>query len=381
MDDKTLAQLSEASLERERLKSLINSMADGVVATDENGVIVIYNGAALNILDSNSTIINQPINKVMKLNDKAGQPIDVAKLVTTTRTAYSSRDLSIPYRDNSEVKLYLSIAPVHLGFGKQGTKGYVLLLRDITREKSLEEERDEFISVASHELRTPITIAEANISNAQLVVDKNGSTELIKQSLKHAYDQIIFLSGLINDLSTLSRAERGALKFEIEDINVHQLVTELVETYSKDAQEKGLQIQTALSPTLEVVSSGQLYLREVLQNFITNSIKYTEKGHITIGAQPKGNGVEFWVEDTGIGISKSDQEKVFAKFFRSEDYRTRKNNGTGLGLYVTAKLAKLLNAQINLTSELNKGSKFTIYIPNLEKPAAQMPVDTGVNRV
>lgn len=381
MDDATLEQLSEASVERERLRSLINSMADGVVATDDKGVILIYNGAALNILDSNSTILNQPIQNVMKLNDKTGKAVDVAKLITTTHTAFTTRDLSIPYKDNSEVKLYLSIAPVHLGYGKQGTSGYVLLLRDITREKSLEEERDEFISVASHELRTPITIAEANISNAQLVVDRNGSMELVKQSLKHAYDQILFLSGLINDLSTLSRAERGALTFEIADINAHQLVSNLVDTYQKQAQDKGLEIQTALSPNLEVLSSGQLYVKEVLQNFVTNAIKYTEQGHITIGAQPKDNGVEFWVEDSGIGISKSDQEKVFSKFFRSEDYRTRKNSGTGLGLYVTMKLAKLLQANVTMTSELNKGSKFIIYIPNLQKPAAQKPVDAGVGKV
>jgi signal transduction histidine kinase len=110
-----------------------------------------------------------------------------------------------------------------------------------------------------------------------------------------------------------------------------------------------------------------LYVREVLQNFITNAIKYTEKGSITLGAKPDhGRGAEFSVTDTGIGISRSDQERVYDKFFRSDDFRTRKTNGTGLGLYVTLKLARLLHAELNLESELNKGSTFSILVPNLK---------------
>ena len=86
-----------------------------------------------------------------------------------------------------------------------------------------------------------------------------------------------------------------------------------------------------------------------------------------IGAKAGDNGITFYVRDSGIGISKGDQERVFDKFFRSEDFRTRQNNGTGLGLYVTMKLVKLLHAQIDVASELNKGSTFTIFFPNLNK--------------
>lgn len=380
MDEPTLNQLSEAGIERERLKSLINSMADGVVATDEKGQILIYNGAAMNILDSNTTIANKPIDTVLKLIDKNSQPVNVFQLISSTHTAFSTRELSILYSDDSIVKVYLSIAPVHLGYGKTGARGYVLLLRDITREKSLEEERDEFVSVTSHELRTPVTIAEGNVSNALLIVERGGDMNLVKQSLKQAYDQIVFLAGLINDLATLSRAERGILTVKVEEINAHNLVSDLADSYQQQAKDKGLQLLTELSPSLEVLRSSQLYVHEILQNFVTNAIKYTEKGRITIGAQPKQGGVEFWVEDTGIGISKTDQDKVFAKFFRSEDFRTRKNSGTGLGLYVTMKLARLINAQVTLTSELNVGSRFTIFIPNMEQPA-QPAVDAGVNKV
>lgn len=112
--------------------------------------------------------------------------------------------------------------------------------------------------------------------------------------------------------------------------------------------------------------SAKLYVREILQNLITNALKYTEEGSVTISAMAASGGVAFSIADTGIGISKTDQEKVFDKFFRSEDFRTRASSGTGLGLYVTIKLARLIHAELDLTSELNKGSTFTVFFPNLQ---------------
>lgn len=358
------ASPASAELERERLLSLINSMADGVIATDEGGKIVLYNGAALNILDVNSNLANKKLDSIAKLIDVNNQPLAITKIITSVKTQTTSRDYRIAYPDGSISNLYVSIAPVRLGFGRNGNKGFVVLLRDITREKSLEEERDEFISVVSHELRTPIAIAEGNISNAQFIVDKKTGNEDIKQTLNVAHEQVVFLAGMINDLATLSRAERGVLKVEPEPINTYELVQDLANTYEEDAAKKDLKIQTDIDPHLELLNSSRLYVREVLQNFITNAIKYTEKGSITIGAKHHESGVIFEVSDTGIGISKTDQERVFDKFFRSEDYRTRANSGTGLGLYVTMKLARLIHAEITLDSELNHGSTFSIYIPN-----------------
>ncbi len=357
----------DAELERERLTSLINSMADGVLAIDERHKIVLSNGAALNILDVNSTLTGKTLPRVLKVVDKNNQEIDLAQVISETKTQFTNRDWRIQYADESTASLYISIAPVRLGYGQEGMKGYVILLRDITREKSLEEERDEFISVVSHELRTPIAIAEGNISNAEFIFEKSGvKDEAIAETLKQAHSQINFLAGMINDLATLSRAERGKLQVDIESINTHELIDELAKTYQRDAQEKGLQLHSTIDPKLELLQSSKLYVREILQNFITNAIKYTEKGSVTIGAKAKPDGVEFFVTDTGIGISKSDQEKVFDKFFRSEDFRTRQNNGTGLGLYVTMKLTRLIHAEIDLESELNKGSTFKIFIPNLQ---------------
>lgn len=348
--------------------SLINSMADGVIAVDRFTNVVLYNGAALNILDLNSSMNGQPLDKILKPSDKNGQPVDIIDYVRKIKIPTVDESLRLTYEDGSTINLYLSVSPVVPGYG--GThrqSGYVLVLRDITREKSLEEERDEFISVVSHELRTPIAIAEGNISNAQFVAEKTGDPEQIKKALHDAHEQVLFLADMINDLATLSRAERGKLNVEVENINVHDFVQELVTGYQKQAEKRGLKLSARLDPHLELLASSSLYVREIMQNFITNSLKYTEHGSVTVSAKPREGGVEFAVHDTGIGISKSDQEKVFDKFFRAEDYRTRKASGTGLGLYVTMKLARLIHAEISLESELNHGSTFTIFIPNLQQ--------------
>ncbi len=356
-----------AALEHERLTSLINSMADGVIAVDEHQSVAVYNGAALNILDVNSELKGKRLRAILKLQDKNNQLIDTEELVRKTTTQFTTRDLTLQYPNGESINLYLSVAPVHLGFGVEGARGHVILLRDITHEKSLEEERDEFISVVSHELRTPIAIAEGNIGNAQFVVEKaDNIPEAVIKSLKAAHDQTIFLSGMINDLATLSRAERGKLNVEIESINAHELLLDLEQNYKPSAEDKGLKLVAKADPSLELLQSSKLYVREILQNFITNAIKYTETGKVTVAAHSKKDGVLFTVTDTGIGISKADKEKVFDKFFRSEDYRTRQSSGTGLGLYVTMKLARLIHADIDLESEINKGSTFSIFIPNLK---------------
>jgi two-component system, OmpR family, phosphate regulon sensor histidine kinase PhoR len=356
-----------ASLEHERLTALINSMADGVIALDASGKVAVYNGAALNILDINKELSGKNLKNVIELVDKTNQPVSVSDLIAKAAMQYTTRDLRLKYPNDELINLYLSIAPVHLGYGVTGQRGYVLLLRDITREKSLEEERDEFISVVSHELRTPIAIAEGNISNAQLIVSKtHGVPDGVTSSLNAAYEQTIFLSGMINDLATLSRAERNKLEVEIEPINPHDLLHDLVHNYEPQAKEKDLKLTGSTDPELVLLYSSKLYVREILQNFITNAIKYTQTGSVHIAAHNHPKGTKFEVTDTGIGISKADKERVFDKFFRSEDFRTRQSSGTGLGLYVTMKLARLIHAEIDLESELNKGSTFSIIFPTLE---------------
>lgn len=354
-------------VDHERLSSLINSMADGVLAIDEELKIVLYNGSALNILDVNGSIAGKPIAQVLQPVTKDGDRVDVWSLIHSANTPMTTRDYLLEYDDRSRSALYLSIAPVHLGYGKQGVQGYVLLLRDITHEKSLEEERDEFISVISHELRTPVTIAEGSLSNAIYAANQpKMDNKTVLDALQTAHEQVYFLANLINDLSMLSRADRDNLVLDITQINMRALLEKMIEGFNRQAQEKGLELEVDYDPKLELLESGKLYVEEVLQNLITNALKYTQKGSVYIKAWPTEKGVSVSVQDSGIGISKVDQEKIFQKFFRSEDYRTRESSGTGLGLYVTMKLIHLLRSDLEVTSELNQGSTFIVHFVNLD---------------
>jgi len=353
-------------LDHQRLVALINSMSDGVIALSPLFYVVLANGAMLDILDLNS-INGQLLPDILKITDKSGGPLDPVKLIMQNPSGYTSRDVRLRYEDGSSINIFISITPVQGSYGSTQSGGFVIIIRDITREKLVEEERDEFVSVAGHELRTPVTIAEGSISNAILLASKAQVSEAVIQTLESAHSQVVFLSTMINDLAMLSRAERGKVALEIEIIDVAELVEAVANDYQSQAAKKGLELKVETVGVKKLISS-RLYVREILQNFITNSLKYTEKGQISLQASVENGGVLFIVSDTGFGISQSEQKKLFTKFFRSEDSRVKKEHGTGLGLYVTGKLVRLLEGKLEITSELNKGTTFKLHIPNLSLP-------------
>jgi signal transduction histidine kinase len=363
------ATFRSSSFERQRLLSLINNMGEAVVATDQKGKILIYNAAVLELLDTNQTLEGKSLDSVLKLKDGNGKAIKLSDLLKKHALGLTTTDYIHEFGPHDVINLYLNIAPVKLGFREETDSGYIMLMRDITKEKSLEEERDEFISVVSHELRTPVAIAEGNISNAMFMSDKNHDPKVVSESLGQAHEQVVFLANMINDLATLSRAERTDVPLEISQINPKELLESISNDYHAQAATKKLKLTFSAAKEVASINTAELYLREVLQNFITNAIKYTKKGTVLLHVRSnKAGDAVFSVADTGIGLSKADQKRVFDKFFRSEDYRTRESSGTGLGLYVTSKLAHRLNAHIHLESQLNKGTTFTITVPSLEVP-------------
>ncbi len=350
---------NEREHEREQLLTLINSVGLAIMSTSKAGTIRVYNAALLNLLDTNVSLVGKNVNHVFNLCDKKGEPVELIDIAKDDRID-ERQDISLRYDDGEQIRLSILISPLHGRSSKAGEKieGYIFIMEDITRAKSLEEERDEFISVVSHELRTPLTIAEGNISNARLLLERGADDTLLQDTFKTAHEQIVFLAGMVNDLGTLSRAERGAGDAH-EDVDIDNLARELYMTYNPSAENKQLRFNLDITEHLGIVNTSQLYLEEILQNFITNAIKYTKEGSVTLRIKKIGNQVEFSVRDTGIGISKSDQKRIFEKFFRSEDYRTRETNGTGLGLYVVKKLADKLDTKVEVVSRLNHGSTFS----------------------
>jgi PAS domain S-box-containing protein len=359
-----------ATIGQKRLRTLINSMTESVLVLDKNGFVRLYNAAALALFDTNNSLEGKRPADFAKMEDEKGNEITINDLLPDSPNPLARNDIVLRYSKEDTAALSLTVTPLRTSFGQgDNYTGYILTMRDITREKSLEEERNEFISVISHELRTPVTVTEASLSNALILHDKHGGDEEVKKTLVTAHDQAIYLANMLNDLSTFARAEKGTLELNLEEISPGDLVVQLENEFHNEAEVKGLHVESKVIDGLpENLVSNRLYIREILHNFITNGIKYSDTGTITISVQPLEDGsIMFSVSDQGIGISVGDQKKVFNKFFRSEDYRTRSRNGTGLGLYIVRKLAKLLQAKISMTSELGKGSTFNLKVPDLRE--------------
>jgi signal transduction histidine kinase len=355
------------SLQRDRVITIVNNLADAVLSTDIEGFIRVYNAASLNLLDTNISLNGSHIDEILPLTNMENEPISLFKEIKKAKTVIKRDDLKYVFSDGEEMRLEITFSPIRSSFNRskkaETHDGYILIIRDVTKAKSLEEERDEFISVVSHELRTPITVAEGSLSNLGVMLDHaNVTPKMLKDGVEMAHDQIMFLANMVNDLSALSRAERGVGN-DSEIINVADLAKQMLDKYTAEAKAKGLRLDLDLAPKIGKINASRLYVEELLQNFITNAIKYTKKGSVKMTFENNNGVISFAVKDSGIGISKADQEKVFDKFYRSEDYRTRETGGTGLGLYVAAKLAHKLGAKIQLTSRLNIGSTFSFTLP------------------
>jgi len=358
---------AQEAFQRDRVMAIVNNLADAVISTDVDGVIKVYNAASLNLLDTNANLRGKHIDDVLPLFDQENKEVGIFKELQSAKTVIKRDDLNLVFEKDDRMRLEITYTPIRKSYsrtkGSEVKDGYILILRDITKQKSLEEERDEFISVISHELRTPITIAEGTISNVQVMMKHPDATKsMLTDAVGVAHEQILFLASMVNDLSTLSRAERGVSK-EAEEIDTHDLALQLHKKYADSAKAKKIHLNLDLAPKVGNVFVSRLYLEEILQNFTTNAIKYTKKGSVSIIVKQQKNHITFTVKDSGIGISKSDQARIFDKFYRSEDYRTHESSGTGLGLYVAAKLAHKIGTKIELKSRLNFGSTFSITLP------------------
>jgi len=355
-------------LQYDRILTIINNLTDATFSTDDKGTVLMYNAASLDLLDTNDSVKGKNISELLNLTDVENNPTNLVDILKQTKKATRRDDLNHTYVDGESIRLEITFAPIrssYTPFKKADENGgYIIILRDVTKQKSLEEERDEFIGVVSHELRTPITIVEGTLSNLGVLIERSQTPDpkTLAKTVETAHDQVLYLAKMVNDLSTLSRAERGVAD-GTEEINVTELLHSLHHKYQKEAETRKLRLDIDLGTKLGTVNVSRLYLEELLQNLITNALKYTKEGGVTLQAKSTKGVVRFTIQDTGIGISRGDQAKVFGKFYRSEDYRIRETNGTGLGLYVSTKLAHKLHTTVELKSRLNHGSAFSFELP------------------
>lgn len=228
--------------------------------------------------------------------------------------------------------------------------------------KALDKLKDEFLSMASHELKSPMN-AVKNYLWMSLNKGLDNPARL-KEYLTVAYEQIQRLTTLVNDLLDVSRIESGRIKLEIIAVDLAKAISETVEIYAQQASAKGLTLTNQVAQPVSV-KADDLKLREILANLISNAVKYTLSGSVTISLSEKSDTIRINVTDTGSGIKAEDQKKLFQKFSRvNESYKGLASvEGTGLGLYISKQFVEMMGGAIGLDSQLDHGSTFWIELP------------------
>lgn len=380
--DRSTAAVSELAqeLNQESIKSEIitNAIADGVLLIDTKGVIQLINPAALRIIGwGNEDAIGLDYRSVLKIIDSANNivegNIDPIQQCLSTRQSVITDKLGIRTASGKQLLASILASPL-----SESGAGSVVVFRDITAQRAEEREQAEFISTASHEMRTPVAAIEGYLG-----LSLNPSTATIDEKariyLGKAQEAAKHLGRLFQDLLDISKLEDGRMASNPKIIDVPSFVRSLLDDFSGQFAEKGLSIVYGPNTNSQ---AGQVvtpvfyanvdvdHLHEILSNLITNAIKYTKEGTVTVDVTGDNDHVYISVKDTGIGIPAEDLPHLFQKFYRVDNSDTREIGGTGLGLYLARHLAEALGGHLNVTSVYGEGSTFTIDLPRVAKEAA-----------
>ncbi len=353
MVDEIKSRIVEVEQEGAKLRTVLSSMFEGIMVTDEKGQILLVNPSMRKWLSLES----DPVGK---------KPIEVIRYITVqevvdkiieNKQEVLSNEIRISLPE--EKVLQINGAPI-LRDGK--LEGVVLVFHDITRLKLLERIRQDFVANVSHELRTPI--ASIKGYSETLLEGAVDDKSVAKDFLRVIYQESERLASLIDDLLDLSKIESGRMEMEFAPCELHPIVAACVEALRKKAEEKGVKVLIAFGDEIPKVMADERRLSQVLLNLIDNAIKYTpEGGSVTISASQKDMCVQVDVSDTGIGIPEKDLPRIFERFYRVDKARSRELGGTGLGLAIVKHIVLAHGGDVWVKSRLGSGSVFSFTIP------------------
>ena len=356
--------LQDIAKEKSRMRGLINRLSDGVMATDDHRRAVLANPAFLKMINHKSgAVIGLPVESFIK-DSRILNMIREALAMPQNTFGELVEEIQLDGEgETEETVLNAHSAPFR---DRTGTNiGTITVLHDITALKKIDRMKSDFVSMVSHEIRSPM-----NSVLMQLKVMMDGLagdvSEKQMEILDRASKKINSLVEMASELLDLAKIESGLITLEKEAVQFNKLLEEQRKFHHESAAAKHISIHFEESPLLPPVSANRRNMEEVVSNLITNAIKYSPEGAaIHLAVSLENDYLCITVKDTGLGMSADDLERIFDRFYRVKNAKTRYITGTGLGLPIVKKIVQAHHGTIQVESEPGEGSTFRVYIPHV----------------
>jgi PAS domain S-box-containing protein len=353
-----------------RSQAILEAVADGVLVTDRERVITLFNASAESILGLNrKQVLGRTLEHFSGLFGKAGQPwMETIRRWSDDPAAFKTGEVGAAYSEQIEMEdkrvVSVHLSPVTL---RNDFLGTVSIFSDITHQVEVDRLKSEFVATVSHELRTPMTSIKGYVeimlmgASGPMSDQQTHFLEIVKSNTER-------LAILVNDLLDISRIEAGKVTLSMQPIDLREIARQAIADLIKRTQDdqKPMDIQTHLPDTLPLVYGDKERVRQILDNLLENAYYYTpDHGHIDLKVHSAGGEVQVDVKDNGIGILPKDQPRVFERFYRGEDPLVLATSGTGLGLSIVSRLIEMHKGRIWIHSQgvPGKGSTFSFTLP------------------
>lgn len=384
-DDNTSSLENKLSAVESKSDVVINAIDDGVLAISKDGNIELINPSAQQIIGwDQGDALGLNWKSVLKLVTSDGKDVEdlenpIAQSLSKNQPTHNDKLFLLT---SSEKRILVSIVSSPVGTDGEGI---IVVFRDITKEKAEEREQAEFISTASHEMRTPVASIEGYLGLAL-----NPATahidEKARDFITKAHESAQHLGRLFQDLLDISKVEDGRMKNNPKVINVNEFLKDIFDGLATKADEKQLNyifmpdiIDEGKEKSLQPIFYANIdpdHFREVVSNLIENAIKYTPSGEVVVNVTGDDKQISISVKDSGIGIPAEDIPHLFQKFYRVDNSDTREIGGTGLGLYLSRRLAEAMSGNLRVESKYKEGSTFYLEIPRMNSSEAKQRLES-----
>jgi len=361
--------LRQQEIEADKTRTIVESIADGVMVFDANHKVIMVNPTAERMLNLPVPIVwGQDLRDFIEETDAAFGREATLTVLTVLSALISSRERLEAGEPLTQTRFQIGERTIAASFTSvaltdEGPFNVVAVFRDITKEAEIDRMKSEFLSMAAHELRAPMTSIKGygDMLLLGLAGEYNERQKQFLDTIKANVDRVL---EMVNEFSEISRLESGALKLDAKPLHIDNVISEVIVSLRPLIEAKEINLTIEVPPDLPQVWGDRTRIIQILTNLVTNAYKYTpEGGQIAITTQWVDDTVQVNVADTGIGVAPQDQEKLFTRFFRADDPGVRRVAGTGLGLSITKSIVEMHGGRIWVESQLGKGSTFSFTLP------------------